>query len=623
MLDKGVTDTLLGLLVDTSSSDRLRSSVIETMSSFAKEEECVMKLVEKKVVEKLLSMLQGKVLTLVVVELFSRLNEYNSFQKKIFEINGLSNIVSMLESSLEVERVAGLKAMAPFANNPNGKIVLLQLGVIRLLKKMFDDSSLVVQTLAKSTYKKIYKDGDATFKLELDPEKPFSFDYDEISRIDKELVLVCQENIVKRLDKKKVKLQVNWRQILKLPLAKRADAMILLSREEIWDDIVTGIDLFAKDDELRHTFASNVKYIFVDIVEGEASMDVQDLEMTLRLPLDATNIWTPKAIASNISKQLLGGKDITEEIEEMDEKYQLAVEDLKKVCKNNKIATLGDVNILYLHLVCADKLWKQPFSSEQVIAVAKKEILDPKELFLKAWNAVKFNRKGMHQDRLLILTNVNMYTVAIDPKSKKIDYSHCKIHPLDAVDSVDVGCLIEEGKKVDDTPINQRVYAICIYCMDDDGPQQEQQSSGKGSSKVADLDEEKPSKQNAKEQQKASSSNVNKKEDKGKVEEVAVDEQAIANNAGIGGADDDDKPGGGGEARDTEGLKKYIFLPHESVPKSKRRLFCDEIGWCTWAAACAFNRKLLQEPQNAAIEKPKAGMMSKFYNALGLGNQGG
>jgi hypothetical protein len=469
LITKELTNHLIILLTSSNVNVEIRKSVHETMSSFARDEECVKKLVECQVMTKLLKMLKEKREALLAVELFASLNQHPSFQKEIFECNGLEEIKSLLKSENQQEREAGLKALLPFSNTPNGRMVLLQLNLLPILKQMQqpEETSLINQASAKALYKKLKKDENL---FQSNGQTPFQFDYDEINRIDKDLIGKCQQNIAKRLGVKKMRMQINWRQIERLNTSEeKQDAIFLLGKEEIWEEFEQAIDLFTFDEETIHAFNTNVKFITIEVnhlKENESCIDLDEgliMKYTLSINPEGT-LFSPKQIAGLISMLLLD-RDVTEEMEEIDEKYQLAVEDLKKVCKDSRIPMLGDINILYFHLLLSDKLYKESFKENQAIAVAKKEVLDPDEMFLKGWKVVKLNSKGLKQERLLILTNWNYYTICYDYKKKKVDYSHTKMHPLEEIDSVDIGLLKSKNEKDQTISVDDRIYSLNIWTI--------------------------------------------------------------------------------------------------------------------------------------------------------------
>lgn len=113
-------------MVDNDSTNELKSIVSDTMCAFAINDECVEKLVQFNVIEKLLDLLKKKTQIFSVVDMLAKLNNYGilsffflifeiaNFQRKIFEVGGLKPVIEMLESKSEHEREAGLKAIAPF-----------------------------------------------------------------------------------------------------------------------------------------------------------------------------------------------------------------------------------------------------------------------------------------------------------------------------------------------------------------------------------------------------------------------------------------------------------------------------------------------------------------------------
>jgi hypothetical protein len=616
---KRLTDMLLDILVDPKNSDKLRNSVIETISSFAKDEDCVKKLVEMEVLSKLLAMLRGKVLILVVVELFARLNQHQSFQKQIFENGGLIPIVEMLDSQDPNEREAGLHAMVPFTQTPNGRIVLQQLGVITKVKNLESDESKTIQQLARMTYKKIFKDGDSAFKLGLNTKTPFKFDYDEISRIDQELVAKCQENIRKKLGKKKMRVQINWRQIERID--KETDkemAMNLLRNEEVWTELTNAIDLFTFSEETKFTFDSQITLIMVD-VQKEANINIDEMMLTYTIPFNGL-LWAPKKIAGSISMQLLG-RDVTEEMEDIDDKYYHATEEMKRIAKDSSIPTLGDINILYFHLTLnVDKLYKESFVDSQAIIIAKKEVLDPDELFIKGWKLTNLSKKGYKTTKLLLLTNCNLYVVAFDYHGKKVDFSGTTIHPLDDFDSVDIGILKSKNATEEESMMESRQYALCIYETD-------RETEGETKMKVRESDFKQPKKgldeDRQKDQEKrksvlgglinlTGSFRLKEGEKVPGIAEVEESDDIESSSGGVGEVDDD-------ASRSLLGLEKNIYTVSEDTVRSKQKSLIDEIAWTIWAAAAAFKRRQLEEPHYQDIEKPSEGILSSIYNKLGMG----
>jgi len=197
-------------------------------------------------------------------------------------------------------------------------------------------------------------------------------------------------------------------------------------------------------------------------------------------------------------------------------------------------------------------------------------------MFIKGWNVVKYNDQGKQTTRLLLLTNINFYTVAFDFNTKKIDYGHCKILPLNTFDSIDIGCVVAENQKVEDLPVNQRNYAIALYTLtsssakiniteedfkDDNKKKKdskttmikvpEENSPNKSSKDVtttATVTTTTTKKEDQKKQTGASSSNLPINKEDNNNNNIIDDDDIVSNsNSGEG-------------TRDTEGLKKkYIF----------------------------------------------------------------
>lgn len=247
-------------------------------------------------------------------------------------------------------------------------MVLQREGVIGILKKMSrnPEENPTIADIARATFKEIFRDGDSAFRLGLRNAKPFVFNYDEIHRIDKELVGKCLERIQKTLNKKYIKVQINWRAIERMEEKERNNAISMIAREAVWDELATAVELLSYDEQIVHAFLSQVKLIFV-CVGNENQLEVKSLVMKYSIDKDG-DLWTPKTIAGKISKCLLG-RDITESTEEVDEAYELAVQELKKVTKDSRIYTLGDINILAFHLELAERLWKSVIISKIFILI--------------------------------------------------------------------------------------------------------------------------------------------------------------------------------------------------------------------------------------------------------------
>eukprot|EP01080_Neovahlkampfia_damariscottae_P003907 gene3907-7120_t len=643
LITKELTNLLIILLTSSTVTLEIRKSVHETMASFAKDEACVKELVACEVMNKLLKMLKEKRESLLAMELFASLNQHPSFQREIFESFGLEEIKSFLKSEIEEERDSGLKALIPFSSTPNGRMQLLQLNIMPILKEMYQDENenLIIKANAKTLYKKLKKDQSL---YALNPTnnngtynpKEFKFDFDEIHRIDKELVETVQTEVSKKLGVKKLRMQVNWRQIERISnIEEKQDAIYMLGKEEIWEEFQTAIDLFTFDEETVHSFNTNIKYITIEVdhlKEDEKCIEIDELQMKYTIPIDGA-LFSPKQIAAMISIHLLD-RDVTEEIEEIDEKYQIAVEELKKVCKDSRIPMLGDINILYFHLLLSDKLYKESFKENQAIAVCKKEVLDSNEMFLKGWKIVKLNSKGLKQERLLILTNWNYYTICYDYKKKKIDYSHTKMHPLEEIDSIDIGLLKPKNVSKDDVvSVDERIYSFNIWTnddakhqetnikFDDDDFKDKKKLQGGVIGGAAQSFIGSFYKKVGTPTMSSTTSPPDSPTDEpieivtdSKIDEVDEDSDTLSMGDDLLTINEDDKE------RDNDGLRSNIFVAPGEAIRSKQKMLTEEISWCVWTAACSFKRAQLHEPFYKNVEKPEGSILSSIYNSLSIGS---
>jgi hypothetical protein len=61
------------------------------------------------------------------------------------------------------------------------------------------------------------------------------------------------------------------------------------------------------------------------------------------------------------------------------------------------------------------------------------------ERYVKGWHVAKINRKGMEQERIIILTDQSFITMGYDFHSKKIDKGAGKTHRLSELMCIDIG----------------------------------------------------------------------------------------------------------------------------------------------------------------------------------------
>jgi hypothetical protein len=369
--------------------------------------------------------------------------------------------VDMLGSSDPKEREAGLIAMEPFVNSSNGRIILLQLGVIIKLKKIMNDKEEIenIQTFAIQFYKKIYKSGDSLLKLGISDLKPFEFDYDEIARIDSELVEVAQKKIRRVLDKRNFKLSINWKCLENYnDLIEKQEVIVELGKEEIYDELYRGVEIFCHNEENTFQFNQQIKSIIIDVNENnDMAIFLDSLLYTISFK---NELWNPKTIAGNISINVLE-TDITDLIEDVNPKYQKAISELIDVCKDKRIPMAGDLNILYFHLSLDDELWKPLFAENQAIVIVKGEILGEDELFIKGWHIVH-HKGGSKKDKVAILSNTAFYIVGYDQKNKTVDFGATETILLDDFVLLDIGILKSKDKSHHEEDIKNKIYSLRI-----------------------------------------------------------------------------------------------------------------------------------------------------------------
>jgi hypothetical protein len=82
------------------------------------------------------------------------------------------------------------------------------------------------------------------------------------------------------------------------------------------------------------------------------------------------------------------------------------------------------------------------------------------ENYIKGWRLTKYNKDGLKQERYLILTDTCYYTVKYDITKKIHDTKHTKRHPLNDLNSIDLGTFQNTNQPVLYVVANERVSHV-------------------------------------------------------------------------------------------------------------------------------------------------------------------
>jgi hypothetical protein len=82
------------------------------------------------------------------------------------------------------------------------------------------------------------------------------------------------------------------------------------------------------------------------------------------------------------------------------------------------------------------------------------------ENYVKGWRLTKYNKDGLKQERYLILTDVCYYTVKFDVTKKVHDTKHTKRHPLNDLNSIDIGTFQNTTQPVLYVVANEHVPSV-------------------------------------------------------------------------------------------------------------------------------------------------------------------
>jgi hypothetical protein len=618
-----LVDLLLDLLVEKRETLDLKKNVIECYSNFALHDECVVRLVQMGVIERLLEMIRGKVEILVIGDLFSRMNEHSSFQRLFYQNKGMKPLVVLLRSRDEVEIEAALRAVGPFVYTPNGRIILQREGVFKLVREHMKKQGIIGK-MSKKIMKVLKQEGMPTIAgnsgamvttiVNGEEVTTFvEFDWDEAHRIDQELVAHAQKRLQELTHKHHFKLTINWRSMERMP-----QHVGLLARENVWDELVLAIDNFLGDDQNTiHTFNSQVHMMVVEINSGEGTvLEVSDLVLRYKLAPDGS-LWSPKQFCKLISEDLLG-YDVTEfndmlEDSSFDEEYVQGIESLKRCATDARIPMIGDLNLLYFHLETSEQLFKPSFLQTQII-VACKAVVDEDELMIKAWPIIKYNKKGFKQERLLMLTNLSYYTIAFDAKNRRIDYKHCKVHNLEDYYLIDVGDFVTGNDKKD---AKKRGSTTDVNSLD-----------GEEFYGLNLVTNEKPHKGGKKEKNEDDDEQTEDDDDLMTALDEKDDEDDLTSSIAAEMDVMNKSEGTDGEVEvkvvrpSTKGKYCSIIIAPPDIKRNKQKQYLQEIAWCFYAAACSVRRIEVNQPFDYPVKRPKTSLFASLGNKLGAGVKG-
>ncbi|EFC39856.1 predicted protein [Naegleria gruberi] len=635
----------------------MKQCIINAMGSFALHDDCIQKLGEMGVIKRLLKMIDERNEAAEIAKLLAKMCEHSNFQKVLFEEAGLARVIKLLEAQDNPEdRLSGLMICLPLASNPNGCVALSRDGIDKKIRDISKREVVFeeVRKMAKQVIKVFKENNKSSLRATKaavggsdENGKPinnmniFKFNYEQVARIDKEFVTLCEERICSLLDNPKFKLQINWRQVERLGDINFSDeAITLLGRLDLYEEFYMAIEAFIEAAEINaNIFNANVPLVVLEVLppvkkeenskkkdeeEEEAvpcELEIGDLIMKYKLSPDGI-LWTPKQLAGLISYELLG-YDIIElndmligdGEEDRDDQYELGVDQLKKICRDSRLALLGDINLLYFHIETTDLLWKAGFAESQQI-VASKSVISDEELFIKGWRILKMNKDGMLQERILLLTNTSYYTVCFDPKSKKIDYKHTKHHNIEDYFLCDVGKIVKSRHDSTSSTVHlhedgRNKFALNLVTK-------EKPHVSKSQNKLEEEAEElekikRMSSVFHTSELKSQLSAISNSDILSQSDETVSTEEEL-NKSLVPDEDQAERPS-------TAGKYCSIFLCPDTVPRGKQKFYLQEIAWCFRAVACCATRTECHSVFNRDIVKPIEGKLARFYNLTGMGKK--
>lgn len=626
------------------------------------------------ILKKFMQAKEAEVEAQVIEEENKKKEQREEERKKTAKTSAIAAIFSKIDPTMEMERLEKEKQER---------------------EKIKEETLSKIETYsnAKLMLKKALKDHDPCMRLGLEKAEPFAFDYDLLEKIEDTMVAECENRInqilsstvvslraKKNAPKNTCKVQVNWRIVERIKDDEaREQYVALLAREAVWEEFIQCVEMFLGNNaDCIHAFNSQIRCIIVDVAGFDDHLDhsitpsaetiksvglslrdadamtlQEDLILRYSISKDG-NLLSPKILAGKLSVLLLG-YDITlyEDMDKVDEEYALEIENLQRVCRDSRIATIGDINILYFHLELGVGLFQAAFSEQQAITLSK-DTISRDELFIKGWPIIKYNKNGLKQERILLLTDKSYYTVAFDYNSRKVDYGHCKHHSLEDFFLCDIGILFKKERKDDakngispsaaklanrstiknapsavqefDTMFDTMLNSVENEDEDDDtgkkwalnlvtreAPHKQGIFGKKNNPSYVDIEQDEHS------------SDLNSVGDG----EEDVLTETIKEEQELMGGDEDSEVSADSEKQqaskrpNTHGMYRSIFIAPSSISQNKQKCYLEEISWCFVAAASALLRTQVYEPFYAPVEKPSGNIANKLtkllYNKLKFG----
>lgn len=141
-------------------------------------------------------------------------------------------------------------------------------------------------------------------------------------------------------------------------------------------------------------------------------------------------------------------------------RYDMSAKLLHVLALQPRVYRDGDVSQMLVVLNDPEKGYVEPDPKflEDLAVQACREAAPQNETFIKCWHFGKINRKGMEQERMLVLTNRSLTTMRFDFRGKKIDPNAGKSHSLDLFLCVDIGPF-DEATQV----YGSHKTGMCIY----------------------------------------------------------------------------------------------------------------------------------------------------------------
>ncbi|KAL0489687.1 Disco-interacting protein [Acrasis kona] len=236
------------------------------------------------------------------------------------------------------------------------------------------------------------------------------------------------------------------------------------------------------------------------------------------------------------------------------------------------------------------------------------------EQIIKAWHVIKFNKRSMHQERYLVLTNKAYWTFKYDPPTSSsqgsVDEKHFKRHDLCDFCVADIGNLEQTSEFT--------VQALKVFTFE----KRKKDMFGHDWSEVRAGDRKGKLSGELRKSLTVTMGNTGDEYEMlgALTEHLNAKRSTIVNQDGTISRKKVKKADR--ERPNTVGCYSSIFLPFGQLEPQAITDILTEIAWCIYAAAVSRqkHRGLTYEPfMNQIMTIPKKGLGSKLYNILGVG----